>query len=155
MSPCAAFHLLLFFSVCQSRYYLLMKMVYNLALSVSNILCPFLRSVFFFPGNNMLHPVVPAVVCGISAVGILITVVLLCRHLRKRKHRTCVSTCGYDAIGDCKPPSLMSVTPSTSQVLQSVSFLIELLTKIDLENLFIQHHFSGHIDNHPPDIIHI
>ena len=64
----------------------------------------------------MLHPVVPAVVCGISAVGILITVVLLCRHLRKRKHRTCVSTCGYDAIGDCKPPSLMSVTPSTSQV---------------------------------------
>ena len=116
MSPCATFHLLLFFSVCQSRYYLLMKMVYSLALSVSNILCPLLTSGFFFPGNNMLHPVVPAVVCGISAVGILITVVLLCRHLRKRKHRTCVSTCGYDAIGDCKPPSLMSVTPSTSQV---------------------------------------
>lgn len=64
---------------------------------------------------EMLHPAIPAVLCGVVSVGIIVTTFLLCRHLKKRRHQMCIPNCGYDAIGDCKPPSLMSVS-STSQV---------------------------------------
>ncbi|KAL3881963.1 hypothetical protein ACJMK2_028345, partial [Sinanodonta woodiana] len=65
--------------------------------------------------GTMLSLVGVGVLCGISIVAIIIAVILLCRLYRKRSHRTCIPPFGgYDAIGDCKPPSLISVT-STSQ----------------------------------------
>lgn len=68
---------------------------------------------------KMVSAIVLGVVCGITGMIVAIVVVIVCRTYRKRKHRTCLSPCGYDAVGDYKPPSLMSVSTSSQVKLKS------------------------------------
>ncbi|XP_071137354.1 synaptotagmin-C-like isoform X1 [Mytilus galloprovincialis] len=65
---------------------------------------------------KMVSAVVLGVVCGMTGMIVAVVIVIICRTYRKRKHRTCLSPCGYDAVGDYKPPSLMSVSTSSQDV---------------------------------------
>lgn len=64
---------------------------------------------------NMVSAVVLGVVCGVTSVVVGVVITIICRLYRKRQHHMCIPPSGYDAVGDYKPPSLMSIS-SGSQV---------------------------------------
>lgn len=66
---------------------------------------------------RMVSAVVLGIICGVTGVVVATVIVVICRmYKRKYRHRTCVPPCGYDAVGDYKPPSLMSISSGSQDV---------------------------------------
>ncbi|KAK3097765.1 hypothetical protein FSP39_012990 [Pinctada imbricata] len=65
----------------------------------------------------MVSVVVLGVVLGVTGVVVSVVLLVICKMYRKRKHRHCIpSYSGYDAVGDYKPPSIMSVSTTSQDV---------------------------------------
>ncbi|XP_067676505.1 synaptotagmin-6-like isoform X2 [Haliotis asinina] len=66
----------------------------------------------------MVSPLLLGAVCGVSVVAVAVVIIIVYILYRKRHRATsCIAShSGYEAVGECKPPSLLSLTSGSQEI---------------------------------------